>query len=889
MKEVGRLRRRSITKPIDTRGATLWCLLMCSMSMPACFRAMIAPPGSHDGSTDSGSADQGPGSTDQAFPDDATTTDARSSEAGDANRTDSSSTDTGGTTPSTCRTDAECQSGHCVDGVCCDSACDGQCESCKQTGSVGTCKPVTGDPVSPREACGGTGMCRGQCDGTDGKTCTFPDGATVCTAATCTSGKVNTASVCNGAGACAPSVSATCSNNQCAAGGAECATTCTASSCGPGFYCDATGACLEALANGKSCSSGGMCTSGYCVDGLCCDGKCDGQCESCKEASAPGKCTPVKGAPLATHVPCGGAASCKGQCDGADGKACAFPDSSVVCVAASCTGGKATSASVCNGSGACTTATTSPCMSNLCATDGSGKCSGSCTVTSCASGTYCDSTGTCAPTLGGGASCSSGTQCTSGFCTDGVCCDGKCDGQCQSCRESGSVGKCQTIKGDPISPRPACGGTGKCKAQCGGTDAVACSYPDSATVCTPAKCTAGKVTTATVCNGSGSCTTSTMNACDSNLCAADGIMCAGSCTATSCAAGTYCGSGGACAPTIADGKTCSADNQCTHGHCVSGICCATTCGTCHSCSTGTCNLVTVATSCMAGSAAGVCDATGTCNACTSGASCTDGVNAECQTGATDCSTGKPVCKATNKPATTKCGSGPSCTSGKFTDQGTCSSGSCMTPAPMNCQSGACNGTQCLSCSSAPGASTAATGATGPSGVLCSGTQATLKVTGGSLGSGASWVWYSNVTHSTRVGTGAQITVPVTTTTTYYVRAEGACNTTSDASVTVTIRPPPQFATNPQSYASPCNSVDWVSFSVTPTSGTMVKSYQWGTAVYTDPTAINTSRYYTGAQTATLMVAPQNSTDVWCTITDVCDVTVKSGSAHLAVPDQSTCQ
>ena len=33
----------------------------------------------------------------------------------------------------------ECASGNCVNGTCCDKPCFGECESCRETGSVGTC------------------------------------------------------------------------------------------------------------------------------------------------------------------------------------------------------------------------------------------------------------------------------------------------------------------------------------------------------------------------------------------------------------------------------------------------------------------------------------------------------------------------------------------------------------------------------------------------------------------------------------------------------------------------------------------------------------------------------------------------------------------------------
>lgn len=864
-------------KVLDVRSRNFGVILLCLVATVSCFREKPTS-GNKDGS--SGADVAGP--------------DGGGGTPPDAARDQTSTTPDTGTAPdgsgqmagTACRMDSDCSTGHCSDGVCCNAACDGQCESCKEANAVGTCKAVTGTPVGPREPCDGTGMCKAACDGTNGKSCTFPDSATVCAPATCTAGKVTTASLCNGAGSCSTPTEGACPNGTCATDGtAKCASACTATSCGAGFICDPAGVCLPALAIGASCSSGSMCASGFCVDGVCCDGKCDGQCESCKVAASLGKCTPVKGAPVSPRTPCGGTAPCKGTCDGVNGKACVLPDATTVCTAAVCSGGRATTASVCNGSGACTTAATSACASNLCATDGSGKCSGSCTADSCMAGTYCDSTGTCAKTLDNGVNCSTNTQCTSGNCVDGVCCDGKCAGQCQSCKDTGSVGKCKTIKGDPVSPRAACGGTGKCKAQCNGTDAMACAFPDSATVCTAATCSAGKVTTASVCNGSGSCTTSTTNACSSNLCAADGVMCAGACTATSCGAGTYCGAGGACAPTIADGKPCSANNQCAKGNCVAGICCATTCGTCRTCATGTCTLLPVATGCMAAAGAGVCDSTGACNACTAGAACTTGINAACQTGAIECTTGAAVCKATNKSSATKCGAAASCTGGSFTDQGNCSNGACVPAAAMMCQSGMCSGAQCLACASAM--STAPTGINLSKAVpICGGTAITLTVMGGSLGAGARWAWYPNQTHTGVLGNAATLTVSPTSTTTYYVRAEGPCNTTTDATKQVTVVPEPMIPSQPQDYAVPCNSTDLVMFSCNASSGTNVKSRQWygggatgtGTAV---PGEID--RYHAfNATTGVLTVAPQTDRYYWCTITDTCDKTVTTRRAHMMV-------
>lgn len=71
--------------------------------------------------------------------------------------------------------------------------------------------------------------------------------------------------------------------------------------------------------------------------------------------------------------------------------------------------------------------------------------------------------------------------------------------------------------------------------------------------------------------------------------------------------------------------------------------------------------------------------------------------------------------------------------------------------------------------------------------ICSGGNATLSVSGGSLGTGATWQWYAGGCGSgTVIGTGTSITVNPTSTQTYYVRAEGACGNTNCLSVSVNV-------------------------------------------------------------------------------------------------------
>ena len=67
------------------------------------------------------------------------------------------------------------------------------------------------------------------------------------------------------------------------------------------------------------------------------------------------------------------------------------------------------------------------------------------------------------------------------------------------------------------------------------------------------------------------------------------------------------------------------------------------------------------------------------------------------------------------------------------------------------------------------------------------TTITLSYAGGTLGTGATAEWYDDAAITNNIGSGndMQITAPVATST-YYVRFEGTCNTTTEQSVTVTV-------------------------------------------------------------------------------------------------------
>ena len=87
-------------------------------------------------------------------------------------------------------------------------------------------------------------------------------------------------------------------------------------------------------------------------------------------------------------------------------------------------------------------------------------------------------------------------------------------------------------------------------------------------------------------------------------------------------------------------------------------------------------------------------------------------------------------------------------------------------------------------------STAPTGITTSAAVVCGSGTVTLTAAGGTLGTGAQYKWYTGTCGGTPAGSGPSITVPVYSTTTFFVRIEGTCNTTTCASLAITAAPQP---------------------------------------------------------------------------------------------------
>jgi hypothetical protein len=153
---------------------------------------------------------------------------------------------------------------------------------------------------------------------------------------------------------------------------------------------DDAGSAAIATTGLGACAQSTDCASGHCVDGVCCDTACDGPCESCVLAIAPGRCTPEPyGYDL--HHDCQ-SASCATTCNGSG--ACAPVTTGAQCAPVHCVDATHTQgAAFCSGVGAsCATSlgAVDDCAPYVCF-DATGSCLSACVNSSeCAQGKVCD-------------------------------------------------------------------------------------------------------------------------------------------------------------------------------------------------------------------------------------------------------------------------------------------------------------------------------------------------------------------------------------------------------------------------------------------------------------------------------------------------------------------
>lgn len=76
--------------------------------------------------------------------------------------------------------------------------------------------------------------------------------------------------------------------------------------------------------------------------------------------------------------------------------------------------------------------------------------------------------------------------------------------------------------------------------------------------------------------------------------------------------------------------------------------------------------------------------------------------------------------------------------------------------------------------------------------VCLGESIKLEVNGGSLGEGAKWAWYkNNISSNNKIGEGTSIVEKPTTSTKYFIRAEGACNNTEEVFINIEVKQIPK--------------------------------------------------------------------------------------------------
>lgn len=157
-----------------------------------------------------------------------------------------------------------------------------------------------------------------------------------------------------------------------------------------------------------------------------------------------------------------------------------------------------------------------------------------------------------------------------------------------------------------------------------------------------------------------------------------------------------------------------------------------------------------------------------------------------------------------------------------------------------------------------------------------GSGTTLSPVGGSLGTGASWKWYTGACGTenggTLIYTGSSCPVNPLSTTTYWVRAEGTCNNTTCASITVTVLIPPVITQHPTDVTI-CAGAS-TSFSVSASGAT---SYQWQNLIG------GTWSNISGATSTTYSISNTTGMDgrgFKCVVSGSCSFTTTSNPAYI---------
>ncbi len=161
-------------------------------------------------------------------------------------------------------------------------------------------------------------------------------------------------------------------------------------------------------------------------------------------------------------------------------------------------------------------------------------------------------------------------------------------------------------------------------------------------------------------------------------------------------------------------------------------------------------------------------------------------------------------------------------------------------------------------------STAATGINIANDNTCPGIIKTLTPTGGILGYNASWNWYSEAACTNLLFTGNSYDVDPASSTSYWVRAEGDCDTTLTATVTVAVLPLSVAATSIS--MSDNNIPPGTNDTLAIQGGILGDGASWNW--YLDPAATISA----GPDNDTLIVAPLVTTQYWARAEGTCNTT-----------------
>ncbi|MBI2388457.1 MAG: hypothetical protein HYV09_02465 [Deltaproteobacteria bacterium] len=260
---------------------------------------------------------------------------------------------------STCLNATECSSGNCVNGICCDKPCFGECESCREPGAVGTCKPRPNTATCGPTGCSGSHLVTsGNCSGSD-NTCVPGSiapcagslkcaNATSCltsctTSADCTTGTCDTTTGTCGVGPVdagaegggdtgAAGGDTGAGGGDTGAGGGDTGADTLPIADAPAPSIPATPVVVGEFAR---CSKNADCPTGFCVEGVCCDSACADRCHSCALLPTAGKCT-VEPMGVDLKNECGPAMTCLGTCGG-DGQ-CIGAGAGTMCARNRCVG-----------------------------------------------------------------------------------------------------------------------------------------------------------------------------------------------------------------------------------------------------------------------------------------------------------------------------------------------------------------------------------------------------------------------------------------------------------------------------------------------------------------------------------------------------------------------